>query len=200
MNDVLGGILCDAGTSYATAYVTAVAALLSEEASSRDPRKLKARLIATAEWSQDYAGIARGGLINAGRALELIHKHVLKVKGPGATDLKLKVELPQSGAGGIKAFGTENGQNRTTVIPWSHVLRLQRLPDAPGATPMRFRISFVDNTRFAVLDEALILEGLVLPFKVCATIADASVTCEGMSISRVVDYVAALYPDDLFSF
>jgi subtilisin family serine protease len=76
LHKVGGGMECHDGTSFATAYVTAIAALLLESPFvDRNPRLVRARLLATADWIPAYAGHVRGGLVNARRALRHLDKN-----------------------------------------------------------------------------------------------------------------------------
>lgn len=199
-----GAIECHNGTSFATAYVSAIAALVGHRIGLRaGADQVRARLLATAEWDDAYGSAVKGGLINARRAVEMLGQNVLVAETAGG-HLELNVSLKDAGAlrvaGGFEyVTGAPGGRSeRTPAVPWSHVLRLERRvhrDDPPPGTPENlFRLAYVNpEGKFVVLHDVAIDERTAaIPIARCTDrlAPGRAVRCEGMSVNAVIDYIA----------
>jgi hypothetical protein len=194
-----GGMECLDGTSFATAHVTAVAALFPE-GTQRDAQLLRARLLATADWLPAYAGKVRGGLLNARRALQHLDKNVLIVNpAPGAQDETLTAKVPEVGAGAFEVSTEVDGLPVNRKIHWTRLLRLQRLSDA-GAAEANFRIVYVNDNALVIHDTATIAASVKAPFVTCKTITGGEATCDKMPVHVIKDYIAQYYTSPIAKF
>ena len=198
---------CTDGTSYATAYVSAIAAIVGEVAGNWTPVGLRARLIATSTWRPEYAGFSKGGVVNVAAALEGLNEDVLLVdRGAGIEPMPLKiVDFKRD-----KTFtmtGTEHGGGTTLLktypaVKWRDVLRWQRVSyekkqqDGTVRAVPGLRVSFVAGKRYVTLEDATIPSGTKMPLVKCERRGVAppanDVQCSDMDVSQIRDYTAAL--------
>ncbi len=207
--DENGALVCESGTSFATAYVSAVAALLADSDTSLRMWQIRARLLATAEWSDAYRGRVKGGMVNAKRALEHLHANVLAVQiGTGATTSSenWRVVLDDRAAAtltirGTRAVAIGQALNRDQQrIDWNKVLRLQRTGEEAGA-PV-YRVTFIDDAdRFVVYEDArLVHRTEPIPIATidgrdqCESLSlpGEAMQCRGTTTEQIVDYVRGI--------
>lgn len=184
---------CAEGTSFATAYVSAVAALVADRA----PRgwtvgQLKARLLATAEWKPTYAGKVRAGRINADRALEHLDKNILSIARGSSAPLQLSVTWKDASAFDVTGEEVPNTPRTQHRIQWSDILRWQ-LVESPNQGAWT-RLTFIAPTgQFVVLDKVALPVNLRLPINTCRIPgAPDAATCDGMRPDQIREYTAAL--------
>lgn len=192
---------CVDGTSYATAYVTAVAALLQQRANGGlTPWQIRARLLATATWRNEYAKHVKGGLINAHRALDGYATNLLTVDG-SPEPLRFEDVTFSDDAPGFTIAGEdpESGSSVLTV-GWEQILRLTRTSTIDPATKQpkaRFFAAFVHKGRYHAWHDVVVTplppaKGTVaMPISACTRRSDGSksVSCRGMDVNTVIDYI-----------
>jgi hypothetical protein len=139
------------GTSAATPLVSAVAAKLF--VTLKDPRNVKARLIYTADWSDDYLQWSLGGRLNADRALNRPTENVFVIDGyPGAQVVDYnpndKVEIKNTHEAFIvdrKLVENGNPPNNNADVPsniaLNKILRMFRMPNG------LYRIIYLDKEK-----------------------------------------------------
>ena len=189
---------CAEGTSFATAYVSAVAAILAERA----PRnwtvsQIRSRLLSTADWLSAYSGKVKGGKVNAERALNDLDKNVLVI-GQGPDQLRLDVTWDDAREFEIHGHETRvPGQPKKRFrIQWSDILRWQIVAsDVDGKTVESARVAFVRDGRYVVIEDATLTDNPVLPLRSCRELTNGSVvSCTGTRAARIREYTAFLYP------
>jgi hypothetical protein len=185
------------GTSQATPQVTAAAALLFAQG-IREPARIKARLIYTAEWLPALQNKVWGGLLHVSRATQHTNRNILTTQSDtsqvraitldGDFSIKVrrgKIDNPEGG----------NTQIITPLtIPFSHVLRIRRQNDS------KFRVIYIDrNTRMLTILFDVELEGTIRcreyqelgagigELKRCR---DDDALKTGISATQVFDYIA----------
>ena len=198
---------CVDGTSYATAYVTAVAALLQQRASGGlTPWQIRARLLATATWRDEYSKHVKGGLINADRALDGHTTNLLTVDG-SPEPLRLEDVVFSDDAPGFTITGQDPdaGQSVETV-GWEQILRLTRTSTLDSTTKqpkVRFFVAFAQGGKYRAWHDVEVTPiapgGVVaMPISACRRRSDRSpVSCRGMDVSTVVDYIAQRPTDEI---
>ena len=143
------------GTSFAAPLVSAVAAELYNSMGETSSDKVKATLIYTSDWNNDYLKWSRGGMLNATRALaSSVSLFELDTLGlVRATDFKPNGDnigiINKEGKGfivdrNLVKGGRETPDNKTSIpssIPFVKVLRLERL----GNTSSLYRIYYLDD-------------------------------------------------------
>lgn len=203
---------CVDGTSFATPYVTAVSSLLSSRTMA-SATQIKARLLATATWRDELGPYVRGGVLNAERALGNVTKDVITFEDPAdptKPGLIAHVELAETSfvADGFKGGHLPAERNgalkQTMTFSWNagftsgegiaEVLRLTRTkprPDVNGRLRPAFRIVYVQQGTYGVLDDASIGDAQsALPIVRCHRLADdVPVACGGASVDLVQDFV-----------
>jgi hypothetical protein len=201
-------IACVSGTSYATAYVSAVATLVAQRAGGRtSPAQLKARLLATAIADDAYVGKVRGGLVDAWRAADSVDTNVVVIEA-GTTDDD-NVEIT-SGLGAIGVLSHHSGTISswssappyTSPIPWERILRFQRM-SARDALPRLYRISFIDSGgRYTVIENARIAPNQKIPLIECESRnpAEPVDTCGETNVDLVRDFIAKMPDVDVNAF
>jgi subtilisin family serine protease len=105
------------GSSFATPFVTATAALLYAQGVQR-PALIKQRILATADPVPGLAGLVKGGVLNLRRALS--HPYLSSVVAPGSEEAQPLFVVP----GQEIVIVTSSGQRRD--IPLDNVLRLHK--------------------------------------------------------------------------
>jgi hypothetical protein len=186
--DETGAIECDNGTSFASVYVSAVAALLANDADGFGIGPIRARLLATASWRPDYAGRVKGGLVDASRALQFRNANRLTVERAGQTPLELRVDINRAE---LLTVTPTSGETGSLTMPWESVLRLHRLEPAAGGD--RYRVAFVQNRRFVVLDDVIVSASAKVPVTRCRRAAsDEVVECFDVAVTQITDYVAKM--------
>lgn len=193
--------VCIDGTSFATAYVSAVAALLQEQAHGMlTSSQLRARLLATASWKPEYWDHVKGGLINAGRALDGLFENLLTFTAQGdATKPGLQVSIRFRNEQ-FKATGEEFGSTTPQTLPvfWTDVLRLTRIDetvDAAGRTQAMFYMAFVNGGRYQVWKNVTINSApSAMPITQCKRRTDnVQITCSAADVNTIFDYIAQRY-------
>jgi hypothetical protein len=188
-------LACAEGTSYATAYVSAVSAMLA----NRAPRgwtvsQLRARLLSTADWKPEYLGKVKGGVVNADRALNNLDKNVLVIDRGNRPALNLEVVWDDSSefdVSGLEKAPAPGVSRVTRRIQWSDVLRWQ-VTDNAGVKSLN--VAFIHDEKFAALHDVAISSALVLPIRSCVNLATLQpVECKGLRASQIKEYTGALY-------
>jgi hypothetical protein len=184
---------CADGNSFATAYVSAVAAMLADRLSPGwTVSQLKARLLATADWRPAYTGKIKAGLINGERAFANLDRNVLVVER-GATNPPLELRVTWKDAPEFEISGEERPNERTRHrIQWSDVLRWLTV-DEPDNTKS-IRVTFIGaGSRYVVLNKVIIAGNLILPLNKCMAPGNSTpVPCAGTRAELIREYVAAL--------
>jgi hypothetical protein len=141
------------GTSFAAPLVSAVAAELYNSMGDTSSVKVKARLIYTSDWNEDYLKWSRGGMLNAGRALssnvtlfELENEGLVQATWFELDDIEIKNKEAKAFHvdRNLVAGGRETPDNKANIpseIPFKKVLRLERL----GRTSGLYRIYYLDG-------------------------------------------------------
>ena len=184
-------LACADGTSFAAAYVSAVAAILANTAPGGSTvSQIKARLLATADWKPAYSGKVKGGLVNAKRALESIDKNVLVIKRGENPPLALDVIWRDGNAFDISGVERPNTMRSNFRIQWSDVLSWDIItaPDGSEST----RVTFITSGRFTALEQVAVASNLTLALDTCFVHGDsARVQCSGTRAELIKGYTAA---------
>lgn len=183
---------CADGTSYAAAYVSAVAAILANSAPGGwTVSQIKARLLATADWKPAYSGKVKGGVLNATRALENLDKNVLVIKR--GTNAPLQMNVIWKDGNEFRIFGVErpNSPPAEFRIQWSDVLRWDAVKEDDGTESTR--VTFLKSERFVVLEKVSVQANLTLPLDRCTNHDDGQpIQCSGTRVELIKGYTAAL--------
>ena len=192
---------CVDGTSYATAYVTAVAALLQQRANGGlTPWQIRARLLATATWKNAYAKHVKGGLINAHRALDGHATNLLTVDG-STGPLRFQDVTFSDDAPGFTIAGEDPASGpEVQTVGWEQILRLTRTSTVDPATKqprVRFFVAFVHKGRYRAWHDVTVTPlapatgAVAMPISACTRRTDGSraVSCRGMDVNTVIDYI-----------
>lgn len=201
-------IACVSGTSYATAYVSAVATLVAQRAGGRtSPAQVKARLLATAIPDSGYAGKVRGGLVDAWRAVDSVDKHVVVIEAGAADTDNIEITTGLGATGLLKhnsgsVSSWSGAPPYTSPIPWERILRFQRMSPR-DAQPRLYRISFIDPAgRFTVLEHAKIAPNQTIPLIECEARnpQEPVDACGDTNVDLVRDFIAAMPDVDVNTF
>src|SRR5581483_653823 len=187
--------VCVDGTSFATAYVTAVAALLHEATDGDlNAAQMRGRLLATATWRSEYLGHVQGGLVDASLALTHVKENVMKVSredDPISLEMTVTVERNKP----FSATGFDRpGHRETATIYWEDVLRLTKLRDETddngNVSPVLFIAYLDDSHRYRALTDARISgKDQIVPVLDCTRSDGVRLQCRSMPVSSVLDYV-----------
>ena len=157
------------GTSQAVPLVTGTAALLYRKwVGAPDPSVIKARLLYTTDWDDDYLGKVWAGCLNADRALWGLDRDLFVHEFGDGTETRTRAINDESGAklniinwntGAYKSDPARvNNEFRESIkesekkIPFTQVLRLTRLSNG------RYRIIYLDkpSNRLRIIMDASI--------------------------------------------
>jgi Subtilase family len=187
------------GTSQAVPQVTAAAVILSARMLAQSGVKIKARLIATANWSDGLKGKVWGGLLDVDRAVMHLTRNVLRIQSAPqsvrAITLDDDVMLTIKSATSYPSDGTEGTFTNELRVPFRKVLRLQHLGSS------KFRIVMID-----AMDHLTIMFGKVEGRIACTEMTRYDETAErfvplppgtadpcaagGIQVQQFQDYVA----------
>lgn len=191
------------GASQAAPQVTSVAAMLFA-AGYREPERIKARLIYTADWFEQLRGKVWGGFLNVNRATwepdrnlfttrteaNKIRSIVLDEDLPNRMKIKFKLSTKYDNPGDEESL-PPGGLD----IPFSHILRITRLPSTPFRSGT-YRVIYVDANSKQV---KIVMNAELAGTFPCRSledydgqtfIASQCKSLEGVDITQVVDYWA----------
>jgi hypothetical protein len=196
--DHRGAVVCGSGTSFASAYVSSVAALLAERESHVSAPLFRARLVATADWKPSYKGQVRGGLLNVQRALDHLPDDMLEmlVDEDQRTTQLYQTVLDDLKNGTFSVDGILAESNPTSInrkrfdVEWPKLLRMHRMgthDDRPA-----YRLTYVDDNGDVTIVEDAVLREPNKSLKVieCRSVADPASQCGALVAGKIVDYVA----------
>jgi hypothetical protein len=212
LDDESKTIKCASGTSYATAYVSAVAAIVAQRAGgSLSPAKLRARLLATARWDSSYFGKVKGGLIDAWRAADALEQNVVILQAGRADEDKVEVTADLGTSPGLvitdgHVFSRGAPSDRVAysgTVSWDRVLRLTRTTPSSDANH-RYRIALIDNVgEFRIVENVQVENGQTIPLRNCVPrTTPQTIQCDQSNtpISKIADYYAARPSIDVYRF
>ena len=189
---------CVDGTSFAAAYVSALAALVQQKAGgTMTAMQLRARLMATSTWTPDYIGRVKGGLIRADYALAL-DQNILKLQsGADTLDLSVRVDDKLFSVTGQDLSTPQAPASNKTVF-WSEVLRLMKTGEATdpqtGRKQSIFYLVFIKDGKYTTFANARISAlTSMMPVTSCSLRAGGGgepPSCELMDVNKIVDYIA----------
>ena len=194
---------CSDGTSFMTTYVSSVAALVTGEIARKRsawaPIKLRARLLATADWEGRYMGKVRGGRLNAARVFDGFDENVLQMFDAAST-----YDITWDDAERVKITGTVRAGAGTTggtcTINWRNILRLERKTPPPLHAPQWFeRIVAVCNQGVQTFFNAT-LHADTLPIFSCAPRTEPReerelAVCGALPVRDIKNFVASMTVD-----
>jgi hypothetical protein len=126
------------GASQAAPQVTATAGVLFAKG-VRDPERIKARLIYTADWFEQFRGKVWGGFLNMDRATSHLERNLVITQSDHNTLLAMKIDDDANLKMTIKKDGTTNPKfynpdgdgkiDSPIQVPFVDILRITLLPD-----------------------------------------------------------------------
>ncbi len=183
------------GASQAAPQVTATAALLFA-GGIETPSRIKARLIYTSDWYEQFRGKVWGGFLNADRALFQPRKNLIRTESlpqqidaitlDENSDAMLTVKPGKAKYYDPTAESPVNGIN----IPFANILRITELP-----TKGSFRVIFLDQGKLRIILNAVISGKFPCRrLERWNSTAFAVTPCYpgGLDASQISDYVAAI--------
>jgi hypothetical protein len=192
------------GTSQAVPQVTAAAAILFAR-QIREPSRIKARLIYTTDWFEQFQGKAWGGLLNVKRATWMLRRNTITMQGvsprikaivlpddrPGAPPATLKVK---QGIHYNPVSDWRKGRFTSTVeIPFNDILRITLQSDG------NFRVIYLDKDNILRIIINAELIGDTLPCKAldewdgkAFNPSSCNSMPNGINVLEIKDYVARI--------
>ena len=199
------GLLCKTGTSFATAYVSAVTALLAQKLENRElsgPR-LRARLLSTSRWDRSYRGRVKGGLVDVRRALNDLDHNLLTLAQVQKTKVTegatLRAVMPENISNRMLRFEAAAAvgpgvpeTRKSEKVPWFNVLRIQYTQEFAGKPAYRIAIVDQDDGHYKVYEDAVFNNSEdLIPLSECTAYdkPGTSVRCQGTTVGQIFNFI-----------
>lgn len=193
----------DTGASLAAPQVTATAAMLFAQ-DIREPARLKARLIYTSDWFEQFRGKVWGGFLNVTNATWQPKRNVFATQTPSGIVRAITLDETSSATLKIKKGRTYEPNTDSLIpgtglnIPFINVLRITKLPNES------YRVVYLDSNKHL----KIILDAEISGTFPCKKLeqwssqtfvpSQCSTLDHGLNAEQIVDYIARVPESVLF--
>lgn len=185
------------GASQAAPQVAAAAALLAA-AGQKDPVQVKTRLVATADWDDDYENKVWAGFLNVERAVSNLLSDVLvrtnlpnKMSVALHTNVRLQLKRSTEYASDSPTSSHEKSDGE---IEWSKILRIVKQTWDSSSKKDAYRVVYVGSgNQVSILKNVEFKPNQVLPLKLCVRLDGQTPgpgECAPLDPTQIDDYVA----------